>query len=170
MARVDVEHHAARGQRFEDVAGLGFGLLPEKRCCFGREGLDRKQRDEFGLCRREQDFEDLKQKLGRRSPLREAVDPLRQFAIALSGGVVGHGNSVGQIGRGERAGIRGVCSLLVKIYPRLPVSTDASDTVFVGNTGNRGNYRNRSPRSDSLVTHSKTGYYRGSVVFVGACR
>jgi len=61
MARVDVEHHAARGQRFEDVAGLGFGLLPEKRCCFGREGLDRKQRDEFGLCRREQDFEDLKQ-------------------------------------------------------------------------------------------------------------
>ena len=102
MARVDVEHHAPRGQRFEDVAGLGFGLLPEQRCCFGREGPDRKQRDEFGLCRREQDFEDLEQKLGRRSPLREAVDPLRQFAIALSGGVVGHGNSVGRIGPGRK--------------------------------------------------------------------
>ena len=102
--------------------------------------------------------------------MREAVDPLRQFAIALSGGVVGHGNSVGQIGRGESAGITSVCSLLVKIYPRLPVSTDTSDTVLKGNRGNSGNYRNRSLRSDSLVTNSKTGYYRGSVVFIGAGR
>ena len=66
----------ARGERFEDIAGLGFRLLPEACCCFSREGFDRKQRDELGLCRREQDLEDLKQKIGRRGPLREAVDTL----------------------------------------------------------------------------------------------
>ena len=51
-----------------------------------------------------------------------------------------------------------------------PICTDTSDTVFLGNTGNSGNYRNCSLSSDSLVTHSKLGYYRGSVVFIGTCR
>src|ERR1019366_688968 len=46
--------------------------------------------------------EDLEQQFGRRSPLREAVDPLGQFAIALPGGVVRHGNSVGRIGQDEK--------------------------------------------------------------------
>jgi hypothetical protein len=48
--------------------------------------------------------------------------------------------------------------------------TDTSDTVSVGNTGNCGNYRNCSLSSESLVTRSNTGYYRGSVVFIGTCR
>ena len=77
MVRVDVKHHAARGESFEDVAGLGFGLLPETRRCFGGEGLDGKQCDEFGFRRGEQHLEDLKQELGRRRPLGKAVDPLR---------------------------------------------------------------------------------------------
>src|ERR1019366_7001478 len=46
--------------------------------------------------------EDLEQQFGRRSPLREAVDPLGQFAIALPGGVVRHGNSIGRIGQDEK--------------------------------------------------------------------
>src|ERR1035438_7114470 len=95
------------------------GFFPEARSCFSREGLDRKQCDKFGLRRREQDLEDLKQKIGRRGSLREAVDTLRQFAIALPGGVVRHGNSLGRIGSGASAGITGVCSFL--FFPGVPV-------------------------------------------------
>jgi hypothetical protein len=47
--------------------------------------------------------------------------------------------------------------------------TDTSDTVFMGITGDSGNYRNCSRSSDSLVTRTKAGYYVGGVAFTGTC-
>jgi hypothetical protein len=41
--------------------------------------------------------------------------------------------------------------------------TDTTDTVLRGNPANKGNYRNCSRRSDSLVTSTNAGYYDGSV-------
>ena len=49
------------------------------------------------------------------------------------------------------------------------VLTDTSDTFLCGNPANKRNYRNCSLRSNSLVTHTNTGYYRRSVVFIGTC-
>jgi hypothetical protein len=87
---LQVEEDRPRGEAVQNLSRLRLGNRPGAGRRLHPERLDRQARDELGLSRREEDLQDLVEELGRRSPLRTAVEPLHEAAVSRAGGEVGH--------------------------------------------------------------------------------